>query len=508
MSAFEYNSRYAKGKLKTKIKELNNGFKKWLLLKVIKREKWVTRFRIYDHLTLQHIEERASFEREPRIPYLDISLKEINFYDVLDIDSIRKENIINLLKRSQKYSYRNLHDALNQYADFKHTMNYRSMGELWNISYNGQQKKHSDYIDYISVRYIKTEESFVVLQFHIIPSNTFLETLKKIIAAENNSRGTIHYNSYLHIFRNKKFISHQSFGSNSFRRSITNLFYDIEHQTKKNVSRYLKGMFSVTKHQGMPRMEYYEVENFHGFHTDKTLISLFPKNFDGPFKDDNSIIEVYLSELDKENRNIIRVVREVKKKDQASILKSSSKEDIDLHFMLENFAFPCAFKAILSYQINSLNTLKRDIYDFIQYISSKRKYGILSFVATNRKYVKLKIRMIRFLTSMKKFENEFLNEGHLRYYDETYLSRYKATNPIKDRDVLLKGYLSEIDYLITTYHSNIKNIQEVFNSVEELNSYRTNLILQLASFVVALLAFIFAFDKVKNFIVWLIELVS
>ncbi len=60
-----------------------------------------------------------------------------------------------------------------------------------------------------------------------------------------------------------------------------------------------------------------------------------------------------------------------------------------------------------------------------------------------------------------------------------------------------------LDYYKETFKNDIKyldkkkdDINIVFKNIEELNSYRTNFILQIVSLIVGILAFIFAFEKV------------
>jgi len=81
-------------------------------------------------------------------------------------------------------------------------------------------------------------------------------------------------------------------------------------------------------------------------------------------------------------------------------------------------------------------------------------------------------------------------------------SQFTFSNKNEDNQVNLLNYLikkfkSEISHLTKKKD----DINEVFKNIEELNSYRTNYILQIVSLLIGVLAFIFAFDKVKDFFI-------
>jgi hypothetical protein len=69
-----------------------------------------------------------------------------------------------------------------------------------------------------------------------------------------------------------------------------------------------------------------------------------------------------------------------------------------------------------------------------------------------------------------------------------------------------------LSYYIEKFKNDIKyltkkkdDVNIVFKNIEELNSYRTNFILQIVSLIVGILAFIFAFEKVRDFILSLVN---
>jgi len=501
MPTVEYRSRFAKGRLRRIFNDYNNSFKKWLLLTVTKSQRLVRKYRIYDHHTLQHNAEFRFPNDEPRKAYNDIELKHLHFYDVIEIDSINEKSIKKfkvLAGESKRRGFQDNSDPVGIYRSFKNAMDYISLGGLVTVPYRGKKRRSNDYLQFVSVSFIKTMESYVVIRVDVTSSELFLSKFKEIISAEVNSQGIIHYRSYWQILTRKRFIDHQSMGTSSLSRGLDDLFYDMQHQVFQNILQYINGNFSRSRHlQKIPSMYYFEVKDLEGFHKDKKLQILFPRTFDSPFLSANGKTEVYLTELDKQNKNNLRIVRETPI-DETTKEEKKSKQDIDLHFLLQSFAFPCAFRAKLNLQIDELNRLKRDIYDFTEYISNKRSLYVFSFFKISSMYIRLKIRLIKFVTSMKRFETEFRPADMTHYVDEEHLAAFTATKPRKERENLLALYMSTFNYLTRKYDSSIKGIQEVFKSVEELNAFRTNLVLQVFSVVIAILALFFAFDKVKQ----------
>lgn len=503
MPQTEYQSRFAKGKLRLRLHNFNNSLKKWLLILVVKSEWFVNKYQIYDHFTLQHNEEDWLSQKESRIPYTDINLEQIHFYDVIEIDSINRkslERFRNLVAKTKMEGISNNSDAVKKYRSFKDKMDIISTGSLLTLSFRNNRNKFNDYLQYVAITYIKTTESYVMIRVKVTASELFLSKFKEIISAKVVSRGIVHFKSYWHILTRIKFIDHESFGTTSLSRGLDNLFYDMQYQVHHNILKYIGGSFSRSIHlQKIPSMYYFEIDNLENFYRDKQLQVLFPRNFEGPFFSSDGKVQIFLNEFEKQNRNSLRIVKEIQI-DETQKDSHKSKQNIHMHFLLDSFAFPCAFSAKLNFQLEELNRLKREIYDFSEHISDKQSMYIFYFFTINRKYVRLKIRLTRFITSMKRFEAEFTSTDMIRYVDEGYLKAFYATSPIKERETLHSLYLSEFKYLTKKYDSNIKGIHEVFKSVEELNAYRTNLVLQISSVVIAIFAFIFAFEKIKHFL--------
>jgi len=64
----------------------------------------------------------------------------------------------------------------------------------------------------------------------------------------------------------------------------------------------------------------------------------------------------------------------------------------------------------------------------------------------------------------------------------------------------LEKFIKNFSWQVKELDRQTRGINEVFRSIEEINVYRTNLMLQLISILIAILAIIFTFDKVKSFL--------
>jgi hypothetical protein len=181
-------------------------------------------------------------------------------------------------------------------------------------------------------------------------------------------------------------------------------------------------------------------------------------------------------------------------------------DNLENYYLIRSLSFPCVFSAILREQNYKLITLKREIYDQIRISGRKYILNHLFLLGTNSKYLQLKHKSVQILLTMMRFENEF-TDSNINYFTGDFpLESFHANNRKGNEAInLLDYYKKAFRYHIDSLNKKTKSINEVFKSLEEFNSYKTNFILQLFSILIGILAFIFAFDKAKSFVLGILK---
>lgn len=508
-STYQYFKRYENLNFKESFKQKVYNFKKKLLIKM-SNSCFVKRLDYFDMLSLKQayvdknlLAKSRSIFSNPTINYTDIDLAELHFFEVIEIDNfdIYQQKVISKFAKQKIFfsssGYKDLKENLSKVKDDLDTI---STGGLFSLNFKKRENKDSDLIDFVNVSYIKTNESYFMLRIEVTPNKKFKSIFEKILDQDDSSTSIIRFKPFFEILKTKRFISHENFVTSIKCLSIQNLISDINEQVKLNVTRHLKGIFhDGTSSKYLPCIEYFEVENINEFHKDSNLRFNFDRGFDGPFKSQDNEIEIYLSDLRREKISNIQVVKKRghgKREGEGNNMTNYAK--LETHYLLKSLAFPCVFKAILHENRIKLNKLKRDIYDFIGDSSKNSRFRFLFFFIRNRKYIELKLKLTQVILTLKRFESEFSKQELVFYTSDFQLSEFKATNPRRDSNNLLEKIIKNFEFQIERLDKKTKDANEVFKSIEELNSYRTNLLLQIISIFIGLLALVFTFEKAKK----------
>jgi len=288
------------------------------------------------------------------------------------------------------------------------------------------------------------------------------------------------------------------------------LVSDINSQVKNCLTKYFKGYFHKNDiFKTLPSVQLFEVDDINLFKKDRDIQHICRSVFGGYFALDDDQVEVHFSDSWNDTDQIIQIfkqkghgIRETRNGDL------SDYDDLESITLIDGVSFPCVFNAILQDQNHKINKLKRQIYDQIK-LSGKRyilKYFFL--LGMNRRYLKLKYASIQILLTIKRFEDEFSNRNIRLYTRDNSLDIFKPRNfRINQEKNLLSYFTLSFKYQINRLNDKSNRLNEVFKSLEEFNSYKTNLFLQLFSVVIAILAFIFAFDSFKEFLSKLYKLI-
>jgi len=437
--------------------------------------------------------------------YKDINLNKVHYFEAIEIDNFdkyRKKIISKFGKNQLFFSMKGQNDLKKKLEEVKNNLDTISWGKLFSFSYKGKKTKKNDLISFVSANYIKTNESFFILKIEIKTSEKFNKIFKKIISAEDVGLTVPKYNTFYDILRTKRFISHESIVSSLRINNLEGLLSDLDKQVKHNITRHLKGYFHSSKL--LPSIEHFEVGNMEEFEKDFDLKHNFNSGLDGHYSLADNEIKIFLSNSNRKEQTLIQVLKQ-----KGHGTKESSKkdltdyDDIETHYLLQSLAFPCVFKGILKTQFERLNKLKRDIYDFVEDSNSSNFFKKFLFIYYNNRYMKLKQKLTKILIINKRFESEFTKRNINLYTREFELNKFESRDRQFDdekknlRMRIVDDFSSEIKILDTKTRST----NEIFKSVEELNSYRTNFLLQVISLFIGILAFIFTFEKVKTIVI-------
>lgn len=517
---FLYNRRYNLN-LKETFESYNSEFKAKVLL-AISKNRFTSKFlHVFDIVTFKEkihngiysYNKKFKLRDENSKSYKKIQLLELNYFEALEIDDFDKYKDKITSKFSNKplfYSSRSKSELKEKLANIKKNLDAISWGILFYINFEENRKINNDLISSVDVSYIKTNESYFILNIKILPSEKFKKIFSKIIENTDIMLSKQHYHTYIDILKLKRFQSHQTVSLSSKSLNIDNLLSDLNQQVKKNITKHFKGYFHNSKIDfSLPLIEYYEVEDFIDFHNDLSLKQNFNTGTDGHYSIDDNQIEIYFTNSNKRSTRI----QVIKQKGHGNTVQNGKDHtDYDLletHYLLNSLAFPCVFRGILNELFEKLNSLKRDIYDFGNDTKNINIFKSLFFFKYNNSYLKLKQTLVQILITTKRFENEFTKDNLALYTSEFELNDFTPRNYKRkiEKKNLLFDIVEEFSASIISLKDKTISTNEIFKSIEELNTYRTSYLLQIISLFIAILAFIFAFDKAKDFSLYIFHLI-
>ncbi len=496
-----------KGKILESIAKRKKIFKKYRIIDIysLERKKWIDKYNIFIDDVIKRDEDF----------YSGIRLKDVTFFEVVELDDFNKFRNTLLSKFGANSGFLGIDrkaDLEKKLSNLENKFDTISWGRLFSINYKKERNSSNDLIDYVDCNYIKTNESYFIIKLDINLSEKANLIFEKIVNQNDTGLSFPNYNSYFKILQKKKFYYNISYSFSLKAYNIHNFISDLSSQVKNNITHYFQGYFHSSKiFDVLPNIQLYEVDDIKEFNTDKEFKSLFRPDFGKYYSLEDEQIEITFSDSWNNSQELIRIFKQKghgNKETNKSDL--SDYDSLENHFLIESLSFPCVFSAILREQTNKLNTLKRQIYDQIKISENKYVLKHFSFLGMNNKYLQLKHKSIKILMTTKRFEDEF-SDRNLQLYTrgEISLKDFIARNARENEEKnLLMYYIKAFRYQINRLDKKTKNLNEIFKSLEEFNSYKTNFILQAFSILVAILAFIFTFDKTKDFVLSIIKMIT
>jgi len=515
-----YPKRYLNHK-ERKLK-IHNNIKGRILAFITNNKRIFKKFNIWNTFSLggkEWIDRYNIFTNDVRNQntnnYSGIRLNKVSFFEVVEIDDFDK------LRRTLLSKFGNSPDffgidrkerLLKKLDNLENKFDNISWGNLFSVNYRKKSKENNDLINSIDCNFIKTNESYFIIRLDISLSEKANSIFKRIIQQKDSTLSFPNYNSYLKILQKKRFYYNISISFSLKTHNFQNFISDLSTQVKNNVTQYFYGYFHTSKiFNILPSIQLYEVDDIKEFNNDKELRSLFRSNSCKYYSLEDEQVEIHFSDSRNNSQEFIQVFKQIghgSRETQSGDL--SDYDGLENYSLIDSLSFPCVFSAILREQTYKLNALKRQIYDQIKISGNKYIFKHILLLGMNNKYLQLKHKSIQILLTIKRFEDEF-TDRNLQLYTrgnislKNFLVRNARESEEKD---LLSHYIKTFRHQINLLDKKTKNLNEVFKSLEEFNSYKTNFLLQAFSILIAILAFIFTFDKTKSFVLDIIKMIS
>ncbi len=435
--------------------------------------------------------------------FKDILMKEVHFFEVIDIDNFHqfRKKLISKFGKSANRGFKiiDTDELKKKLFNIENKFDYISTGSLLTINLKKRRNIKNDLIDSINFEYIKTNESYFIISLQVRLSEKFHKVFEKIACQKDVPVSIPTYYSFLKILMHKRFYSYTSYKGSLNLINKDNLVSDLNYQVKHNVTKHFNGYFHNSKNfEILPSIEFYEVNDIIEFN--KHTHPFIESDFGRYFSLEDQQVEVHFNDSDNK-RQLIQVL---KQKGHATRPVTGNDytnyDSLENYYILKSLIFPCVFSAILRELTNRLNSLKRNIYDQIKISKNSYSLKYLLFRFRNKSYLTLKHNSIQILTTLKRFESEFATRNLQFYIDRGELRKFIGRNfqdpKVKD---LSTYYIEGFRAAIKLLDSKTKSLNDIFKSLEEFNNYKTNLFLQLFSITVSVLAFIFAFERTKEF---------
>lgn len=506
---YVYTKRYNENSIKFRLNELSSILKK-SVLKGISKTPFRNKLYFGDRYLIKKEPSERALEDE-RIYYSDITFPKVKYFEVFNIDDFDKYRPL-LLKhlkdegpRLFKPTREKLENAFQAIKDSLNTISYDG-----DVAYMQFDKSDSDdLIKHVSIGYIKTRESAFILTVDVTTSQKFQDQFAAIIKSKDIQIEELIFNDLKTIIRTGIFIKHSAIHASSIGKGISDLIGDLNHQIKKNLTNKLGGTFSNSK--DLPRIEYFEINSMEDFSKDKFLAMEIGYR-DADFSLSDKKIKIVTS-YNFVSSNRFRIIKEKGhgKKINQSPNDLTDYDWVETYELSQALSLPCSLSAILGNQVTNLTKLKREIYDYITASANRKFYQNFTIFSWKKKYERLKIKLALSILTFKRFEEEFDNKNlniYFHHYSDLKMFIQNDSNSI---DNMVKGIDLETS-LKETFKRQIEGLnreigilEHVFKPIEDLHVYRLNIWLQMTSLLIAILAFIFAFEKVQGFISHLVN---
>lgn len=449
---------------------------------------------------------RSAFNEEipELINYTKIKLNTIHFYEVLEIDEFEKfeKHILKLVKSkaNRKASFfissTSVGNTKKSLASIKTSFDTITFGHFFSLNFKDNSNPEYALLDHLTFSYIKTHESYFIINLEIKPSALFHEYFKKIVSGEAGFIDYPYYNNIISILKGKWAQKYWTMGYVK-GGNMENLFKDLNYQAQNFLRDNFRGIFlKASKKYYLPSIETFIVTNLDEFNKDRGLGEYFESRQNQIFTDEKKETEIIFPQSDKDayHHNSIKIIfqKPENTKEESSGLEYGAEREF-----MQSLATPWILINILNLYWDNIASLKRKVYDFIKRNSKKNWINRVFRLFKIRRIIQLKYDLAKYRVIFTRFENEFNPEKLSIYTHRGELSEFRQKGSDKPEKNLHNYFQNRVKFPLTRLDKEIKIINENFTRIEEINSFRTNLFLQYASILLSLLALIFTFDKVK-----------
>jgi hypothetical protein len=458
-----------------------------------------------DHVAESYYLSKITSEKDYDKTYNGVDLQRIEYTEVIEIDRFNQLHSGILAKLSKRFQGMKLGGDTKDLRSSRAEFDIMQTGRLIDLNFKKNRKKNNDLLSHVNIAYTKTKESYFILRLSVHPSDKFKDEFRKILEGQEAMLSERHYHRSADIlFHKATFISHETFVSSLTALNMRSLVADLSNQLHTNVTRHLRGYFArVGGRMDPPRIEYYEFDDIEKAKKDRFWKNYFDTSYYGYHSLKDGGVHLYRKDRYREESNLFCLVKQKGHGARENHPNDASNyASIETHYLLRSLAFPCAFSAVLKEEYYQLLQLKRQVYDFAASSGASQGLKFSLLFSHNREYLRLKKHLTKIIVTTRRFENEFDKRSLSWLTHESNLSAFvPVQSDMYKQPDLLKQFLEDLTREMQSLHKKTAGLNEIFKTTEELNAYRTNLALQVASLIITILAFIFAFDKVRELFV-------
>lgn len=449
------------------------------------------------------------YEEKPH--YSEVKTKSITLVEVIEIDEFDEfeKAIVKLVSsKSNLYNYNpsgdNIKKVKHRLQDIKVEFNKIKYESLF--AFDLRESTHPDFslIDFLSCSFVKTHESYVILQFLVKPSALFHESFEKLLEGKSGMMSIPIYNNIVTALRTNRAYN-QSTSRDIIENNISYLFMDINVQVKRFVKRHFNGLFlKSAKLNYLPSVEVFTVNSIPECLAGKGLKNYLRRaSYDDYMNEDQTLAVV--------SQNLMFdfvKLRGFKILITDKFMASEEESVVNYHIekLIRAVSVTWALRNITDVIGTRSIDLKRRVFDFIKINSKKSLINWLLRIPRTYEMISLKSSLVQMKVVVGRLENEFAPKNLKIYTQDAHLE--ELVNAEREGNFKIR-VTSQIRYRIEHLEREIDQLKQYFKLVEEINKFRTNLSLQIVSLLVGIMslavgiaATILAIDKGLFTILW------
>ncbi|WP_373495809.1 hypothetical protein [Aquiflexum sp.] len=410
----------------------------------------------------------------------DLKVNKVRFYEIFNIDELRKSKNKILKKYFNHADYFNNLDGYsilsNKIDGILNNYSGNASGTLLYFDFSNKRKPNNNLIKSVVVRYNKIGESFLVLSYEVQVSSVFEAIQKKIFESDN----TILWEVTRFKFKfQKNGVSH-SYGGKSLgslsQVCLENLISDLSHQIA-NTFKSINGYF--LKDIDFPCLVLFEKDgekfNLFDFYNRKNFLN----------QDD---IVILPNDFKNNSSNIVYYFLDLKFSDSA--YNSDQIRKIEKEGIINSIGILNSINVFLDHNISDLIKKRGDLNKFLLDQST----WFYRFFPVYFYFLKLKLYSSQIKLFSERVFNDIESNMILKFHFSESIRLFNPDpNNFDQNKNLEEVFILDFKFKTKYFKKNVKLFNLVLNDFESLNNYKTSYFLQIIAILLTLLTIYFSF---------------